>query len=799
SNRLSSSSHDVNTAVSDLRRLHPGRLRQLLRGELDWVVMKAIEKDRGRRYETATALAADVQHYLNDEPVTACPPSTAYRLRKFARRNKVRLIATAAMLAMVIVGLFVSTSLVARQRDAAERSARREANAARQAQQRLEDSQYNLYVAQMQMARVDWDEGRLDRMIEALEGWIPQSGERDLRGWEWYYLLSLTRRNLAGLDPGVGQITAVKWSSDQRLLAVSGDMIQVYDSASRHLKFRISDARQFAWRPDSHDLAVTSVRGAVTVWNTDRGEQVRSVGHAAGVSQQLGNRTTWSPDGSRMAVAAGLNLFIWNATDSDEPAVLQIDSRLGAAACLDWSPDSRHIAVGGGFPGWGQVWDAVEGKSILVDWMHRHRTTAVAWSPDGTKLASAALNKDVKIWDTSSWTQVLTLSNVESNPNDLQWSRDSQTLAVAGSDGRLGLWNAETGQVREYLRGHRNPAVGMDWSPDGEQIVAGSVDGAIKFFRPFRPQLYDLVAGDRYGVWSSDGKWFAVCDIAQERERNLSILRSDTLEVVKRFSVDGPLLGLEPSPDGNAIALASRDGVVAVWRWESAELLWEAPKAHRPGEARCVDWSPDGRVLASCGMDRTVKLWDGASGRLLRTLVGHSASLGAVHWSPDGRRLATTDWQGKVKIWNHDTWTVEHEMERGAGLPHGGSNADGQRPIAFSPDGRFLAGGGLMGTVFIWDVASGRELTRMHGHTGNVRTVAWTPDGARLASGAEDGFVKIWDPSRGREVLSLLRGPEWVGTVDWSPDGRRLLSSSVRVMLWDATPAYEIYQTRSLQ
>src|SRR5207244_13227917 len=97
SQRISTLLADLLTTVSAQRKTDPKRLSQLFRGELDWIVMKALEKDRNRRYETASAFAADVQHYLHDEPVQACPPSTLYRVRKFARRNKAALMTATAV------------------------------------------------------------------------------------------------------------------------------------------------------------------------------------------------------------------------------------------------------------------------------------------------------------------------------------------------------------------------------------------------------------------------------------------------------------------------------------------------------------------------------------------------------------------------------------------------------------------------------------------------------------------------------------------------------------------------------
>ena len=95
--------------VSSNRRSEPQKLSALLRGELDWVVMKALEKDRDRRYDTANAFAADVQRYLHDEPVLACPPSALYRLRKFGSKHRGVLAAACTITLLLVAGVLVST------------------------------------------------------------------------------------------------------------------------------------------------------------------------------------------------------------------------------------------------------------------------------------------------------------------------------------------------------------------------------------------------------------------------------------------------------------------------------------------------------------------------------------------------------------------------------------------------------------------------------------------------------------------------------------------------------------------
>src|SRR5207247_4827268 len=92
-------------SVSAQRQMEPAKLTKLFRGELDWIVMKALEKDRNRRYETASAFAADVQRYLNDEPVLACPPSFWYRFRKFGRRNRTALTMAAVLATALLLGI----------------------------------------------------------------------------------------------------------------------------------------------------------------------------------------------------------------------------------------------------------------------------------------------------------------------------------------------------------------------------------------------------------------------------------------------------------------------------------------------------------------------------------------------------------------------------------------------------------------------------------------------------------------------------------------------------------------------
>ncbi len=178
STRLSDSGEAL-ASISALRRMEPAKLAKLMRGELDWIVMKCLEKERNRRYETANSFAADVRRYLNDEPVKACPPSALYRFRKFARRNK-RMLTTAGVIVMaLVVGTAVSTwqairataaEGLSRKRLAAETEAK---NATRDqlrlTQQAQGQAMHRLYDARLAQAKAGTLSRRVGQRFDSLD------------------------------------------------------------------------------------------------------------------------------------------------------------------------------------------------------------------------------------------------------------------------------------------------------------------------------------------------------------------------------------------------------------------------------------------------------------------------------------------------------------------------------------------------------------------------------------------------------------------------------------------------------
>jgi eukaryotic-like serine/threonine-protein kinase len=288
------------------------RLSRLYRGEVDWVVMKCLEKDRSRRYETANGLAMDLQRYLADEPVLACPPSAGYRLRKFVRRHRGPVLA-ACVIALALVGGTVGATwglLAARAARDAEAKERQDVEAAKdRALKASAELEKNLYEHAIALGYHEWQSGNPRRAEE-----IVAASRREDSGWEWHYLNRLCHADLVTLAGHDAPLQSVAFSPDGRLVAAGsgrwgedrpGEVI-VWEAVTGHevltLRGHTRNVTSVAFSPDGRHLASAGLDPAVRVWDVTTGRQTAFHPGRGGWIRSV----AFSPDG-------GLNFFLVTA------------------------------------------------------------------------------------------------------------------------------------------------------------------------------------------------------------------------------------------------------------------------------------------------------------------------------------------------------------------------------------------------------------------------------------------------------------------------------------------------------
>ncbi|MBE9164499.1 AAA family ATPase [Tychonema sp. LEGE 06208] len=382
----------------------------------------------------------------------------------------------------------------------------------------------------------------------------------------------------------------------------------------------------------------------------------------------------------------------------------------------------------------------------------------LSFSPDGETIASASVDKTVKLWKNDG-TLLATFKGHTNSVASVVFSPDSKTIASASLDKTVKLWKTD-GTLLATFTGHTDSVTSVAFSPDGETIASASRDKTVK-------------------LWKTDG----------------TLLR--TIEQIASVN------WLSFSRDGKIVAVASDDGTVKLWSSDGRLIatLWHSEN-RKPSKVYTVSFSPDGKLLATAGEDKTVKIWNiagagtgtpplhpgtkkkstQASGELLATLRGHSKWVFGVSFSPDGQTLASGSADATVKLWSlanvgdkrlADASNIKPESRL---LRTFEGHADRVTQVSFSPDGKTLGSASFDKTVRLWRIDD-VPLKTLDGHQNRVQSVTFSPDGQRLASASTDKTIKIW--SRTGVLLETLEGhTQKISSVSFSPDGQLLASGS---------------------
>jgi len=825
---------ETQTGIAARRRTDPSRLAHLLQGDLDWITLKALEKDRARRYATAHDLARDIERHLDNEPVLARPPGTLYRLGKLVRRHRAASLASGIALVALLSGLALATWQYADKSRAYQRALRaereqarlrQEAETARRlAEQRAHLARLQAYAADMNLVQQALAANNIGRARELLDRHRPSqpslgptpisphyqtpSATPDLRGWEWRYLWRLCQSDaLFTLCQLPHEIEHLAVSHDGRLVAIAqlgNHGLSIWDlrSRSEHLRLPPDLARPpFAFSPTGPLLAfVTGEKPPdkpdheppdsatptgsqtptehVSIWNWEtRSFQARI---------PIPGRVTalaCSGDGQRLLVTVNDTLFtLWSLPDATPQGSIPFPwPESGGRAILGsrttFTPDLRLAAQALG-TGRVRVLDLEQRHLLWSNRVAEENLTALALSPDGRFLATAGgfVETTIRLWDARSGQPVAQLVGHRTYTRDLLFWPDGRTLASASGDQTIHLWNLAPLQTsRQHHPQTVAPTPAPDRDPEDPTIPQAPTEiHPIRTLRGHRLEVWSLALCPDQTTLLSGAKDGQVCawDTAHTQPRQALHILPVRVRAWTFLTNDSNLLTL--------------DHQAQVTRWTGPDFELATPVLQLPSnDLMDACFSQDGQWVAFVTRVGKLQVRSLTQPGHDFNLPGSSGPLRLVGFLPGAQQLLTYEPRTDTfRCWDLPTSRPVWEWEAAPFLPPG-------KP-ALAPDGSWLLAAAPGDEIRLFHIPSRRTET-IPLPLRQITAAALSPDARWLTAVTLQGTGLLWDRHQhapGPSFHGFLQGAH---SVTFSPDGRRIAIGS------NGTEALKLWDSESLQ
>jgi WD40 repeat protein len=676
----------ADTAVNAMLQVleqEPARPRSLnpsVERDLETVCLKCLQKDPARRYRSAEALADDLERWLRRQPIEARPSGLWQRAVKRAQRRP----AVTALAALSVLLAAVAFLLVTREwRDAVHEKQQAATALGREERARKRAEYFN----SINLAHTAW----LANNVRQAEHVLDDCPE-DLRDWEWRYCKRACQGALLTLQAHSSAVTGLAFSPDGKWLASAGK-----DTT-------------------------------VKIWDASDGKEVATFRKHP--SSAFSVSVAFSPDGERLASAASgyevgdkqqsprpyTELKVWDVRTGQDAFTVRMDQALGSDACVAFSPDGRRLAT------FAEATRLPDGKSFRLG---------------GSTVRDARTGQ-----------LQLTLPGAI---GDLAFSPDGTLLASSGGGGGPAVWDVRSGKEILRLNGRLRWCDGVAFSPDGTRLAASDDDMTVIVLDVTAgKEVYSMPGEYRFGHTGGRGSVRPAFD--REGKQLASVAPDNTVKVCAAadghevFTLRGhadPVSCVAYSPQGSRLASADEGGAIKVWdsRIGQEFLTLQDPSLRSYDPHDSLALSPDGSRLLTTdnarsreGKEGATKLWDVMTGAETLTLHGHPCGISAVAFSPDGKRLASASFTRVVK-----------PREPGVTWKPGETWQDPS-------------------VVNVWELPTGKKLFAIEGLVGGVGRLAFSADSKRLAGvGGEGqgqavrGTLRVWDAATGDQICAALQ------------------------------------------